>query len=157
MITKARDLMATKFYAIRPEMTIAEAIPLFQVAGSEEENRVFGMVVVDDGGQLVGMLSMYDILPLMRPSNIRDWEDWDDNEVNRLMDAMCNNIKATLVRDVMTHNVITITPDTHVVKILEIMIRRHIRRLPVLEGQQIIGMVYISTIFDYLGAKMISR
>jgi CBS domain-containing protein len=157
MLAKARDVMTPQFYTLRPEMTITEAIRYFQLAGREEKNKVFGLVVTDDHGELVGMLSMYDILPLMRPTNIRDWEDMDDNEVDTLMESICGRIKTTLVRDIMTPEVITISPDVHVVMILDIMIRRHIRRLPVVEARKLVGMVYISEIFAHLGDKIISR
>jgi CBS domain-containing protein len=33
------------------------------------------------------------------------------------------------------------------------MIKRHIRRLPVVEGQAIIGIVYISDVFNHLLKK----
>jgi CBS domain-containing protein len=157
MLAKAGDVMTPQFYTLRPEMTITEAIGFFQKAGKEERNKVFGMVVTDVHGKLVGMLSMYDILPLMRPSNIRDWEGMDDSEVDSMMQNICSTIKTTLVGDIMTPDVITITPDTHAIKILDIMIRRHIRRLPVVDGEKMVGMVYISDIFDHLGEKIISR
>src|SRR5512135_3228585 len=131
MLAKARDVMTPKFSALRPQMTVMEAMRLLKVAGTEEGNRIFGMVVLDDAGHLVGMLSMYDILPLLRPLNIPNWESMDDQEVDALMDSLCGRIKTTQVQTIMTPDVITITPDTHVVKILDIMIRRHIRRIPV--------------------------
>jgi CBS domain-containing protein len=157
MLAKAVDLMTRQFYTLRPEMTIAAAIGFLQKAGKQERNKVFGMVVTDGHGKLVGMLSMYDILPLMRPTNIRDWEGMDDTEVDSMMEHLCSTIKATLVGDVMTPDVITITPETHAIKILDIMIRRHIRRLPVKDGEKLVGMVYLSDIFDHLGETIISR
>ena len=157
MLAKARDVMTRKFSSLLPQMTVMEAMRLLKVAGSEEGNRIFGMVVIDDAGHLVGMLSMYDILPLLRPLNIPDWDFMDDQEVNALMDAIGNRVKTTQVQAIMTPDLITITPETHVVKILDIMIRRHIRRLPVVDGQHMVGMVYISDIFDHLGDRLLAR
>ena len=157
MLAKARDVMTRKFSSLLPQMTVMEAIRLLKVAGSEEGNRIFGMVVIDDAGHLVGMLSMYDILPLLRPLNIPDWDFMDDQEVNALMDAIGNRVKTTQVQAIMTPDLITITPETHVLKILDIMIRRHIRRLPVVDGQRMVGMVYISEIFDHLGDRLLAR
>ena len=36
-------------------------------------------------------------------------------------------------------DVMTITPDTHLLVILDIMIKKHIRRIPVVEGNKIKG------------------
>ena len=47
----------------------------------------------------------------------------------------------------MTTDLITITPDTHLLHILDIMIKKHVRRIPVIEDGEVIGMVYISRVF----------
>ena len=39
----------------------------------------------------------------------------------------------------MTTELITITPETHLLLIIDIMIKKHVRRLPVLEGGKIVG------------------
>lgn len=51
------------------------------------------------------------------------------------------------VGDVMTEDVVTITPDTHLLMIVDIMIKKHIRRIPVVDEGKVIGIVYTSTIF----------
>ena len=157
MLAKARDVMTREFSSLLPQMTVMEALRLLRAAGLEEGKRISGMVVIDDAGQLVGMLSMYDILPLLRPLNIPDWDFMDDQEVDALMHSIGNRVKTTQVQAIMTPDLITITPETHVLKILDIMIRRHIRRLPVVDGQRMVGMVYISDIFDHLGDRLLAR
>ena len=52
--------------------------------------------------------------------------------------------------DIMTKNVVTVTPDTAVMVILDVMIKKHIRRVPVVSGEKIEGMVYISDLFHRL-------
>jgi CBS domain-containing protein len=151
MVIRARDIMKTRFRSLHPDMTVAEAIQTFRKGGDRDQARVFGMVVTDQRGHLAGMLSIYDMLLFVRPRNIRDWENMEDAEVHGLMEATCQRLQKTLVRDIMTTDVITVTPDTHVVKILDLMIRRHVRRLPVVAKQKIVGMVYISALLDYLG------
>jgi hypothetical protein len=113
MLAKARDVMTRKFTALRPQMTVIEAMRLFEVAGTEEGNRIYGMVVLNDAGYPVGMLSMYDILSLLRPQKISNWDSMDDQEVDALMGVICDRIKTTQVEAIMTRDVITITPDTH--------------------------------------------
>ena len=50
----------------------------------------------------------------------------------------------------MTTEVTTIGPDTHLMTIVDIMIKRHIRRLPVVRGGEVVGIVYISDLFYHL-------
>jgi CBS domain-containing protein len=155
MLAKARDLMNRQFHTLKPEMTMLEAFERFSLASErEKQSVVIGMAVVDDHGDLVGMLSMYDILPLIRPSRPRQWDEMDEVEVARLIDTSCAYVKSIRVGDIMTGNVITVAPDTHAMEILDVMIRRHIRRMPVIEGGKIIGMLYISSVFKYFGERV---
>jgi len=55
-----------------------------------------------------------------------------------------------LVGDLMTPKVISVTPDTHLMMILDIMIKKHVRRLPVISNGEPVGMVYISDLFNHL-------
>ena len=50
----------------------------------------------------------------------------------------------------MTTDLITITPDMHLLRIIDIMIKKHVRRLPVLEEGKMVGMVYLSRVFQHL-------
>ena len=74
----------------------------------------------------------------------------DDIDIAGMVDMACKKTKSVLVGDIMTPEVITITPQTHILMILDIMIKKHIRRLPVLENERIAGIVYISDLFNSL-------
>jgi CBS domain-containing protein len=108
------------------------------------------MIVKDDAGRLVGMLSMYDILLLVRPKHTQVWGIMTDIEVSGVFDVIADRAKSVRVEDLMTPDVITIAPDTHVMHVLDIMIKKHIRRLPVVSEEGIEGMVYLSDLFYFL-------
>jgi CBS domain-containing protein len=146
----ARDVMDPSFYTLRPEDTVAEAARAFEKASRETGRTVFGMLVTDAAGNLLGMLSIYDIFLLLRPKHIHIWGEMEDLEVSGMLEAACTRAKTMLVGDIMTTQVITITPDTHLLLIIDIMIKKHIRRLPVLENGKIAGMVYFSRVFNHL-------
>ena len=59
-------------------------------------------------------------------------------------------MRQELVRDWMTRDVITITPQTSLAEAHEIINQKSIRRLPVVEGTRIIG---ITTLGDVRGAE----
>jgi CBS domain-containing protein len=150
MSLTARDVMDDCFQTLRPEMSIAAAVRIFQRAGRVSGHKVFGIMVTDASRALVGMLSIYDIFLLLRPKHIHIWGEMEDLEVAGILEAACRRAQTVLVGDIMTTELITITPETHLLLIIDIMIKKHVRRLPVLESGKIMGIVYISRVFDHL-------
>jgi CBS domain-containing protein len=150
MSEMARDVMDNRFHTLKPRMTVAEAVHIFEQASEESGRRVFGMLVVDDDEHLVGMLSVYDIFLMLRPKHTHIWGEMADLDLNGLLAAACDRARPVLVGDIMTTDLITITPDTHLLLIIDIMIKKHVRRLPVLDEGQVVGIVYLSRVFDYL-------
>ncbi len=151
----AKDVMSTQFHVLRPDIPISEAVKMFKSASEEEQQKVFGLMVTDENGRLIGMLSMYDILLFVRPKHIHIWGMMDDIETDGLLGNACERAKTILVGDIMTTDVITVSPGTHLMMILDIMIKKHIRRIPVLENEKAVGIVYISNLFYHLLERLI--
>jgi CBS domain-containing protein len=147
MKATAKDVMYTKFNTLRPDIAISEAVRTFRKASEKEQKKVFGMMVTDDAGRLIGMISMYDILLFIRPKHIHIWGMMEDIDIEGLVDNACKKAKSIFVGDIMTTDVITVKPETHLMMILDIMIKKHVRRIPVLDGEKAIGIVYISDLF----------
>lgn len=156
MKATARDIMYTQFHTLQPHIPISEAVKIFRKTSEKEQRKIFGMMVTDDQGSLIGMLSMYDILLFIRPKHIHIWGVMEDIDIAGLMDNACEKARSILVSDIMTTEVITVTPETHLMVILDIMIKKHIRRLPVLEKEKAIGIIYISDLFYHLLEKLAS-
>jgi CBS domain-containing protein len=150
MKATAASIMTTEFPTLLPETPLTEAIRLFRESSQRHGRRLFGIIVTDKDRHLAGMLSMYDILLYVRPKHIQVWGTMEDLDVAGLIDAASNRIKSILVGDIMTPEVITIGPNVDLFRILDIMIKKHVRRLPVVEAQRIIGIVYISDLFNHL-------
>jgi CBS domain-containing protein len=146
----ARDIMDTRFHTLKPHETVAQAVKMFQTAGREEGKKIFGLIVVDDADRLVGMLSMYDILLFIHPKHMKIWGEMADLEPDRLFNDLLGKVKGIQVGDIMTTEVVTIGPETHILSISDLMINKHIRRLPVSENGRIIGMVYMSDVFYHM-------
>jgi CBS domain-containing protein len=146
----AREVMNSNYSTLSPQMTIGEAIRAFQKAGEKQQQIVFGMVVTDGSGRLLGMLSMYDIFLLIRPKHIHIWGEIKDVDISGILDEACRRALGILVGDIMTTDLTTITPDTHLLRIIDIMLKKHVRRLPVLEEGKMVGMVYMSRVFQLL-------
>jgi CBS domain-containing protein len=151
----ARDVMDTHFYALQPRTPVVEAARALRKAREELNHPVFGMIVVDDDKKLIGMVSMYDILLLTRPKHIHIWGEMVDIDATGIIRETCSRARAILVGDIMTTNVVTVTPDTHLLLIVDIMLKRHIRRIPVLEDGEVVGIVYLSKVFEYFVDQLI--
>ena len=149
----AREIMQTSFHTLSPRDTIAEAVKHFQIAIADERKKVFGLMVTDENDQLVGMLSMYDILLFIQPKHVHIWGEMEDIDPSQLYDERLEKVKTILVGDIMTTEVVTITPDTHLMVIADIMIKKHIRRLPVVDGREVVGIVFVSDVFHQLLRK----
>jgi CBS domain-containing protein len=150
----AKDVMERHFLTVSPKMTMREAGEVFRQAEKATGRRVFGLMVADDDGKLVGMLSMYDIFLVLRPKHIHIWGEMNDLDISDVIESTCNRAGKILVGDIMTTDLITITPDTNLLHILDIMIKKHVRRIPVMEAGEVIGIVYISKVFNYFLDKL---
>ena len=146
----ARDFMDTQFHSLHPRQNIGEAFSAFQKATEVEGKKIFGMMVTNDDDRLVGMLSMYDILNYVQPKHVAIFGEMDDLDPTQLYRNRLNTIQSILVDDIMTTDVVTIRPDTYLMVIAEIMIKKHIRRLPVVQEKKVVGIVYVSDIFNQI-------
>ncbi|MBD2729560.1 CBS domain-containing protein [Nostoc sp. FACHB-892] len=108
----ARDLMSSPVRTILPETTIAEAQRILLRYGHS------GLSVVDAQAQLVGIISRRDI------------------DI-----ALHHGFSHAPVKGYMTTNLKTITPDTTLPQIEALMVTYDIGRLPVLENEQLVGLV----------------
>ncbi|HEY8421827.1 MAG TPA: CBS domain-containing protein [Thermoclostridium sp.] len=116
---KARDVMTKSIVTVEPDTTIKEVAQLMQ------QHNVGAIPVVDHNG-LKGIVTDRDLVV----RNIASGKD----------------PFSTPVRDVMTSQVTTVTPDEDVQSITKLMASRQIRRVPVVENQQLIGMVSLGDI-----------
>ena len=64
-----------------------------------------------------------------------------DNMIYQYKDVV--NLK---VADVMTANVITVSPDMHILKAATVMVRHKFRRIPVADGGRLVGMLSLGDI-----------
>jgi len=146
----AKDIMSREFHTLREEMSISEAVKMFNSAGTEEGRKVFGMMVTDKTGRLAGMLSMYDILLFIRPKHVHIWGMMEDLDISGMIASSCAQARNVRVADIMSSEIISVTPDTHLLLVLDIMIKKHVRRLPVIADDQIQGIIYISDVFYHV-------
>ena len=114
-----RQLLESKtpeVYAIGPDAPVIDAIRLMA------EKRI-GAVLVLQGGRLAGILS--------------------ERDYARKIVLEGRSSKDTPVRDIMTADLITVKPGDSAQSCMQIMTERRIRHLPVLDGDELMGVVSI--------------
>jgi len=102
-------------------------------------NKISGLPVVD-GDQLVGIISEKDVLCSMFP----DMKELVDSGANPDFEAMENDYQGILeknVADMMTTVVATVTPEMPILRAASMMWLRKIRRIPVTEGNKLVGIL----------------
>ena len=105
-----------KLVTIDKKSTIQEAIILMN------EHRIGALMVVDKDEKLVGLISERDIL--------RKFES-------------CDTMINVLVEKIMTREIITGKPGDTVPCLMGVMADKKIRHLPILEGENLVGIVSI--------------
>ena len=123
---KLADLLRDKnpeVFRIGSNSNIADAAVMLT------ENRIGALLVEDEDGKIVGILSERDIVRGMGPHGA----DLHDVEVAELM----------------TKNVIRCSPNDSVNEAMAMMTDRRIRHLPVFDGEELVGFISIGDLVKY--------
>ncbi len=117
-MTTTAELLKNKarqsVHCIAPTASVFEA-----VLKMAEEN--IGALMVTDNGQVVGMIT--------------------ERDYARKIVLMSRASRDTLVRDIMSSAVIYVRPDQTREECMTLMNKHHLRHLPVMDGEQLVGMI----------------
>ena len=134
---KARDVMVAPVITVKPTASVKEAAEMLV------ENRISGLPVVDDDGNLVGVVSEGDLLHRVEAGTDRRRSWWlqlitgDTRLASEYIGA-----HARKVADVMSRRVITALPDTPLSDIAIRMEKNAINRVPIVDSDgQLVGIV----------------
>ena len=110
-------------FTVRPEHSVAEAAALMAA------KRVGVAIVCDTKGRLMGVVSERDVV-----SGITQYG---------------KGVLDMPVRNIMTSPVVTCMLGDSVKKVMEVMTERRIRHLPVLDGDELVGMISIGDAVNF--------
>jgi len=133
---KASDVMTRRVLTVEPSASVLQAIRLML------QNRISGLPVVDTNGVLVGLVTEGDFLRRTETTTEKRRPRWLEFLVGpgRLADEYVKT-HARKVDEIMTREPRTITEDTPLEDVVQIMERHKIKRLPVMRGKQLVGIV----------------
>lgn len=116
--------------------TITENAPIFEAGELLRKNNIARLPVVRDG-KLIGIITKEDLLKVT-PSEATTLSVWELNYV----------LSKIQVKDGMSKNPITISPDATLEEAAMIMRDKDVGALPVVEKEKLIGIITESDIFD---------
>lgn len=146
---KAADVMTRRLITIDPDSSVADA------AKSMLENRISGIPVIDAQGRLVGLISEGDLLHRAEMgTHQRQRRSWWLNLISGPTGAADDYIKShsRKVRDVMTQSVVSVSPDASINDIVRVLERHRIKRVPVLDNGQLVGIVSRANLLQALAS-----
>jgi CBS domain-containing protein len=121
-VKNVRDILrekGTAVYSISPDATVYDALKLMA-----EKN--VGALVVLDGDRLAGLVS--------------------ERDYARKIVLLDRLSRETKVKEIMTTEVFTVTPDIDLDKCMELITDKRLRHLPVVENDRVIGIISIGDI-----------
>jgi len=147
-IMQASEIMTTSVKSVSSGTPLTEAVSLMCLY------RYSGIPVVDDG-KLIGIIAEKDILASLLP-NADDLKDgMAAIDFNKLMSDYAGILKG-IVSDLMTHTVKSVPADMHILKAAALMAGYRFRRIPVTDGDQLLGMLSFGDIHKAIFHKNIS-
>jgi CBS domain-containing protein len=118
-VNKLLEAKGSQVYTVSPDATVYDALKLM----SEKE---IGALVVVENGKMLGILS--------------------ERDYARKVILKGKNSQETLVKEIMTTNVVHASPTQKVRKCLSLMTKNHFRHLPIIEDDQVVGIISIEDV-----------
>ena len=122
-VSKLLEKKGKELIAVSPDAVIRDAI-------TKMAEKSAGTALVMDGNKLVGIFSERDFI---RKIYLKD---------------QCG--KGVMVKEIMSTSLTTVIPDTPLEDCMNLMTDKRIRHLPVLDGDQVVGIVSIGDIVKYM-------
>lgn len=115
------DKKGNQYWYVSPDATVYEAIELMA-------QKDIGSLLVVENEKLIGILS--------------------ERDYARKVILQGHASKSTKVSEIMTSNLICVHPDNQVEECMALMTSKHIRHLPVMENDQIMGVISIGDVVN---------
>ena len=133
-----RDIMTTPVVSVPSSMTVKDLAALFR------DQRIGGVPVVDDD-RLVGIVTEGDLMALDADVQMPHYFELFDSIIylgsQKKFKEQLEKASAATVRQLMTRDVQTIGPDEPARKAATLMSRHKFDRVPVVEGEAVVGII----------------
>jgi CBS domain-containing protein len=145
---QASDIMTSPVVTVGPDAQVGETARLLL------ENRISAVPVVDGAGKLLGIVSEGDLMRRAETGTERRPSWWlalfTDAEAQARAFVKTHGRR---VADVMTRNVVTVAEDTPLEDIADTLEKHRIKRVPVMRGERLVGIVSRADLLHGLVAR----
>ena len=114
---------SAELWSVAPEATVFEAIKLMA-------DKNIGSLLVLSGDKLVGVFT--------------------ERDYTRKIALQGKTSKDTRVREIVSRQVVSVTPNHSVEDCMKLMTENRVRHLPVLEGETVVGLVSIGDLVNWI-------
>jgi len=145
---KASDVMVSNVITVGPNANVADVARLLLA------NRISAVPVIDDEGRLIGIVSEGDLMRRVE-ANTERRRSWFIEQFGAKRTLAADYVKshATRVDDIMTRKVITATPDTALCDIASLLESNGIKRVPIMRGGKVVGIVSRANFLQVLASN----
>jgi CBS domain-containing protein len=123
---KVRNILQSKgseVFSVEPGVTVFKAIQIMC-------DKNIGGLLITNNGKLVGIFT--------------------ERDYARKLILKGKSSKDTLIKELMTENPITVSPDSSIDDCMQTMSNKRIRHLPVVEGDKLVGMISIGDVVRHV-------
>ena len=136
---KAKDVMTNDVITVTRETSVRDLALLFT------ERHISSVPVVDDNGDLIGIVSESDLIEqdknLHIPTvvSIFDWVIYLESD--KRFEKELQKMTAQTVGEIYSEEVFSVGPETPVSEVADIMSSKKVHAVPVVEGSRLVGVV----------------
>jgi CBS domain-containing protein len=106
---------------------------------------------------VTGQVSVYEAIKVMGEKNIGALLVMEEEKLTGILSERDyarkivlkgKSSRETPVKEIMTENVLTVTPEDTIEKCMAVMTEKHIRHLPVVQNEKVLGMISIGDVVN---------
>jgi CBS domain-containing protein len=136
---QAKDIMTSEVVTVGMEMGVGELAALLS------EKHISGVPVLDDDGGLVGVVTENDLIDQTKQFHIPTVVSILDSviflESPHKIDKEIKKMTGTKVADLVSSEPVTVTEESTLAEIATIMAEKGVHTLPVMRGEELVGVV----------------
>jgi CBS domain-containing protein len=136
---KVKDIMTTDVVTVTKETTVMELARLFS------ERHISSLPVLDQNGDLIGIVTETDLveqdksLHIPTVISIFDWVIYLESD--KKFEKELKKMTGGVVGDIYSNDIVTVSPESSISEVADLLSSRKITALPVVEGKKLVGII----------------
>jgi len=129
-----KEIMTKDVISVSPDASLKEVGEIFK------EKRISGVPVVDKNGNIIGIITLTDLLRIL--DQIYKWREIEKKVSELKLSEMFEKEKSEAkVENIMTKDVFTISEDKTIDDVMRMMFGKGVHTIPVTKGGRLVGVI----------------